>query len=224
MTRYCQDIEIVGTADGVVSGIACIQMHNPDLVMLDVQLQDGTGFELLSGLESRDFKLIFTTAHNEYAIRAFKFSATDYLLKPIDIEELELAVQRVHEDVNVVLADKVDHLLDFSTLDPSLTISTEQTLEILPVAEIIRIESNGSYSLFVLSNGDKVVSSKNLKYYEFLSDEYAFLRVHNSHIIHLKFVKRVLRKDGGFVEMTNGDLVPLSRRRKDLFLSIYLKK
>ena len=225
LTKYCTDVAIVGMADSVATGLTSLSEHQPDLVLLDIQLQDGTGFDLLNQLPSHDFQLIFTTAYNEYAIRAFKYSAIDYLLKPIDVEELEAAVERARsaptQQTGASGTWRIRNLLNFDSTDPRITISTEQTIEILPVADILRIESNGAYSIFMMHNGDRIVSSKNLKYYEFLTAEHAFLRVHNSHVVHLKYVQRYLRKDGGLIEMTNGDCIPLSRRRRDVFLSIY---
>jgi len=226
LMQYCAGVDVVGMAEGVQSGTKCIEQHNPDLVLLDVKMQDGTGFDLLKRIAKPTFQLIFTTAFNEYAIKAFKFSAVDYLLKPIDVAELEAAIQRVHtQRASQAQDDQYDplikNLLSFNQTDPRITVSTEHTLEILPVAEIVRMESDGPYTHFVMADGRNVVSSKHLKHYDMMMEEYHFLRIHNSHVVNLKYVKRYYKGDGGIVELLNGDKIPISRRRKEPFLEKY---
>ena len=226
LLKYCSGVGVVGVADGVASGIECIKEHKPDLVMLDIRMQDGTGFDLLKEIGPLTFQLIFTTAYDEYAVKAFKFSAVDYLLKPIDIEELEAAIDRVKTNIKKQenkydLQSIVKNLLEFNNTDPRITISTDSTLEILRANNIIRLEADGSYTLFLMSDGRKILSSKSLKYYEELMEEYLFLRVHKSHIVNLSYVMRFLKSDGGSVELRNGDKVPISRRRRDAFMEIY---
>ena len=224
--KYCSGVDVVGVADGVASGIECIHQYNPDLVMLDIRMQDGTGFDLLKEIGSLTFQLIFTTAYDEYAVKAFKFSAVDYLLKPIDIEELEAAIERVK--TNIAKQEKkhdyqslVKNLLEFNSADPRITISTDSSLEMLRASNIVRLEADGSYTLFLMSDGRKILSSKSLKYYEEMMEEYLFLRIHKSHIVNLSYVMRFLKSDGGSVELSNGDKVPISRRRRDAFMEIY---
>ena len=226
LLKYCSGVEVVGVADGVASGINCIQQHDPDLVLLDIRMQDGTGFDLLKEIGSHTFRLIFITAYDEYAVKAFKFSAVDYLLKPIDIEELEAAIERVKDDVMKQgkgndLQPIVNNLLEFNVSDPRITISTDSALEILPVRNIVRLEADGSYTQFLMSDGWNILSSKSLKHYEEMMEEYHFLRIHKSHIVNLNFVVRFIKLEGGMIELRNGEKVPISRRRRDAFMEIF---
>lgn len=228
LTKYCSGVEIIAMADSVQSGVECIAKHKPELVMLDIQMQDGTGFDLLKQIEDPSFQLIFTTAHDEYAIKAFKFSAIDYLLKPIMLEELEAAVERAKQIASDrATGDKgaplIRNLLAFNMADPRITVSTEQALEVLRVADIVRLEADGNYTRFVMKDGSLIISSRILKHYDSMLEGQQFLRVHNSHIINLMYVKRLVKADGGTIELSNGDHVPLSRRRKEVFLNAYMK-
>jgi two-component system, LytTR family, response regulator len=226
LTSYCTGVEVIGLATGVEDGISYIEKHHPDLVMLDIQMQDGTGFDLLKQIDTPAFQLIFTTAFDEYAIKAFKFSAIDYLLKPIDVCELEAAIERA----KLINKNKTEHhtfdpliknLLAYSEVDLRITVSTEQALEILPVAEIVRLESDNTYTHIVMKDGRRILSSKHLKHYDAMLEGQPFMRVHNSHIINLNSVTRFLKSDGGFIGLVNGDKIPISRRRKDHFLDLY---
>ena len=226
LVEYCTGVEVIGLATGVLDGIARIEEHQPDLVMLDIQMQDGTGFDLLKRISNPSFQVIFTTAFSEYAIKAFKFSAIDYLLKPIDINELEVAIEKAKKIrksnvENNASASVIENLLNFIGTDRRITISTERALEILPVAEIVRLESDGNYTHVIMKDDRRVVSSKHLKHYVELLEGEDFMRVHNSHIINLKCVSRYVKTDGGAIVLINGDNIPLSRRKKDHFLDIY---
>ena len=226
LTKYCSGVEVVAIANGVEDGLHTIRQFNPDLVMLDIQMQDGTGFDLLKRIENPEFQLIFTTAFDEYAIKAFKFSAIDYLLKPIELEELEAAVERA-KALQSSRMEKGSHepliknLLAYDRSNPRITISTEQALEILPVKDIVRLESDGNYTHFHLIDDRKIVASKHLKHYDEMMIGQNFMRVHKSHIINLNYVTRYIKSEGGSIQMANGHEVPLSRRRKDLFLEVY---
>ena len=229
LAKYCSGVDVIAVADGVQSGIKCIEQHKPDLLLLDIRMQDGTGFELLQLMDNPTFQLIFTTAYDEYAIKAFKFSAIDYLLKPIAVEELESAIERAKNNLSKYAArDELDplikNLLAFNSTDPKITISTERTLEILAVRDIVRLESDGPYTYFIVSDGRKILSSKTLKHYSSMVEEYHFLRVHNSHVINLAYVTRYIKEGGGLVELQNGDQIPVSRRRKDAFLEMYTNR
>ena len=229
LDKYCTGVEVVATASGVEEGVRIIGEADPDLVMLDIQMQDGTGFDLLKQIDNPKFQLIFTTAHDEYAIKAFKFSAIDYLLKPIELEELEGAVERAKS----IQSKKQDHdsrepliknLLAYDSANPRITISTEHALEILAVKDIVRLESDGNYTHFYLSDGRKIIASKHLKHYDEMMLGPGFMRVHKSHIINLEFVTRYMKAEGGSIQLSTGDEVPLSRRRKDVFLEIYSRR
>jgi two-component system LytT family response regulator len=226
LEKYCSGVNVIDTADGVETGKNSIRENDPDLVMLDIRMQDGTGFDLLKSLQKTRFHLIFTTAYDEYAIKAFKFNAIDYLLKPIDVEELEAAIIRVQEKMQKPTEQQtadiqIRNLLNFNRKAPKITVSTEHTFEFLSVPDIIRLEADGAYTHFILKGDRKVISSKNLKYYDEMMEEYNFLRIHNSHTVNLRFVLRYLKREGGYVELENGDKIPVSRRRKEVFLQNY---
>lgn len=220
--EYCPDLEIAGTAQSAIEGIKTIRQELPDLVFLDVEMPHGTGFDLLSNFPKKSFDVIFVTAFNHYAIKAIKFSAVDYILKPININEFI-------EAVNKVIAKrqgKEQSHNDYSTLfenlrsqTPSkLAIPTSDGMEYLKTDDIIRIEADRSYSWFHLSEGNKHLVSRNLKEYQELLSDYDFFRSHNSHLINLNHVKKYIRHEGGYIIMSDESTVPLSRGKKDLFL------
>jgi two-component system, LytTR family, response regulator len=222
--EYCTSLEVVAKAYNVIQGVTAITEKKPDLVFLDVEMPNGTGFDLLAQFPEKDFDVIFITAFNHYAIKAIKFSAVDYILKPININEFIESVNRVikkrserstqgNENLKILIEN-------LKTSPPSrMAIPTADGMEYLNPRDIIRIEADRSYSWFYLSGGRKILVSKHLKeFQELLSDRY-FFRSHNSHMINLKYVKKYIRKEGGYIEMTDGSMIPISRNRKDLFLA-----
>jgi two-component system LytT family response regulator len=220
--EYCPQIEIVGKAFSAIEGIEVITKEKPDLVFLDVEMPHGSGFDLLAGFPEKDFDVIFITAFNHYAIKAIKFSAVDYILKPINISEFIEAVKRVEERRK----EKKDQKINFSALfenlktglPSKLAIPTSSGMEYLNTREIIRIEADRSYSWFFMENGEKYLVSRNLKEYQELLSDRNFFRTHNSHLINLEHVKKYIRHEGGYIEMTDGSTAPISRGKKDLFL------
>lgn len=224
--KYCTNIAIIGEADGVNSGTALITRENPELVFLDIKMKDGTGFDLLSGIPDKSFQVIFTTAYDEFAIRAFKFSAVDYLLKPIDIEELQQAIERAAERNRTtrpeINSSKIKGLMNFNDSDPTITVATADAIEFLKVTDIIRLEADSSYTTIHSISKQPLLSSKNLKVFEDMLDECNFFRPHHSHIINVRHIKRFVKKDGGYIQMSDDSSVPLSRRRRELFFRLNL--
>lgn len=219
--EYCPNIEIVGKAFSAIEGIEVISKLKPDLVFLDVEMPHGSGFDLLAGFPEKEFEVIFITAFNHYAIRAIKFSAVDYILKPININEFIEAVKRVEESRKEKKGSMSFQTLfeNLQTNIPSkLAIPTSTGMEYLNTREIIRIEADRSYSWFFMNNGDKFLVSRNLKEYQELLSDRNFFRTHNSHLINLEHVKKYIRHEGGYIEMIDGSNVPISRGKKDLFL------
>jgi two-component system LytT family response regulator len=222
--EYCDSLEVVGKANNVVQGVAAINEFKPDLVFLDVEMPNGTGFDLLAQFPEKDFDVVFITAFNHYAIKAIKFSAVDYILKPININEFIDAVNRVvkkRSERNTTGNENLKILMENlrSALPSRLAIPTSDGMEYLNPKDIIRIEADRSYSWFFITGGRKILVSKHLKeFQELLSDRY-FFRSHNSHLINLKYVKKYIRKEGGYIEMTDGAMIPVSRTRKELFLA-----
>lgn len=224
--KYCSNIAIIGEADGVSSGTDLITREKPELIFLDIRMKDGTGFDLLSGIPNKSFQVIFTTAYDEFAIRAFKFSAVDYLLKPIDIEELQQAINRAVDRFKTtrpeINSSKIKGLMSFNDSDPTITVATADTIEFLKVTDIIRLEADSSYTTIHSISKQPLLSSKNLKIFEDMLDEYNFFRPHHSHIINVRHIKRFVRKDGGYIQMSDDTSVPISRRRRELFFQLNL--
>lgn len=221
--EYCPSLEVTGKAHNVTEGIRVINEIKPDLVFLDVEMPNGTGFDLLSQFPEKEFEVVFITAFNHYAIKAIKFSAVDYILKPININEFIDAVNRVvqkrseksfqgNESIKVLMENLR------SALPSRLAIPTSEGMEYLNPKDIIRIEADRSYSWFFITGNRKILVSRHLKeFQDLLSDRY-FFRSHNSHLINLKYVRKFIRRDGGSIEMLDGSFVPVSRDKKEIFL------
>jgi len=226
VNEYCSNAEIIGTASSAAEGRNVILNQKPDLVFLDIEMPRGNGFDLLEMLPERSFEIIFITAYNNFAIKAFKYSAIDYILKPIDIDELVQAVDRAEKRINLYKKndsenrDRYDVLLDnIQTSQPTkIMVPTSEGQIYLEISDINRIEAEGSYSTIFLNNKTKLLVSKNLKEFENMLSSNDFFRPHNSHLINLEFVKKYVLKDGGYIEMTKDIVVPRSRRRKESFI------
>ena len=221
--EYCDSLEVVGKGYNIFQGIQIIKEKKPDLVFLDVEMPNGTGFDLLNQFPEKDFDVVFITAFNHYAIKAIKFSAVDYILKPININEFIEAVNRVIKKRsensfrgNNSLKILLENLR--SPLPSRLAIPTSDGMEYLSPKDIIRIEADRSYSWFFLNGNRKILVSTHLKEFQELLSDRHFFRSHNSHLVNLKFVKKFIRKDGGYIEMLDGSHVPISRNKKDIFL------
>ena len=222
--EYCQGLDVCGKAHNVKDGVALINEIKPDLVFLDVEMPNGTGFDLLTHFPQKEFDVVFITAFNHYAIKAIKFSAVDYILKPININEFIESVNRVIQKraTNTLSGNENFEVLleNLRTSHPTrLVIPTSDGREYLNPKDIIRIEADRSYSWFFISDKRKILVSKHLKEFQDLLNDRNFFRPHNSHLINLDFVKKFVRHDGGYIEMTDGSQIPISRNRKDLFLA-----
>ena len=221
--EYCPALEVIGKAHDATDGVTVILEKKPDLVLLDVEMPHGSGFDLLAQFPEKTFDVIFITAFNHYAIKAIKFSAVDYILKPININEFILAIEKVAEkrSSSDIPNRNFETLLENlnSAAPAKLAIPTSDGMEYLNTKEIIRIEADRSYSWFHLTGKRKILVSKNLKEYQDLLNDRSFFRSHNSHLINLEHVKKYIRADGGAIEMADGSQVPISRTRRDLFLT-----
>ena len=216
------EIKIVGEADSVHSAFELIQLKAPDVVLLDINLPDGNGFDLLKKFEKINFKTIFITAHQEHAIQAFKFSAIDYILKPIRAAELFAAVEKVLESFN-----KEETVLKISTLLSNLeklkkiVLKTAESIHIVHVEQIIRCEADINYTTFFLEGGETLLVSKSLKEYDELLTNAGFFRTHQSHLVNLEHILRYNKKDGGYLYMDNKNVVPVSTRKKEELLRLF---
>ena len=225
VATYCPELAIVALAGNVEEGVAAIKQHKPDIIFLDIEMQTGTGFDLLQQFPHPSFDVIFTTAYDHYAIRAIKFSAVDYLLKPIDIEELQQAVAKVIEKKKdntgrQALEMLLKNLQAPQTTEQSITLSTSEGLEFIPLKNIIRIEASGPYSHFYLKEKKKIIVSRNLKEYETLLTDHGFFRVHNSHIINIMEVRRMIKTDGGYAIMSDESNISISPKKKEEFFEM----
>ncbi|HEU4471439.1 MAG TPA: LytTR family DNA-binding domain-containing protein [Flavisolibacter sp.] len=223
--EFCPDVQVAGLAASVEEAIALIDRVQPSLVFMDIELHSGTGFDVLQRVKASSFHLIFTTAYDHYAVRAIKFSAIDYLLKPIDVEELQQAVEKVKGKVEsdtggLALQMLLKNLNKPAGTDFSITLSTSEGLEFIPLQTIIRLESSGPYTYFFLKGGKKIMVSKNLKEYELLLSEHQFFRVHNSHMVNLREVTRMIKTDGGYAIMSDGSQISISPKKREAFLGL----
>lgn len=222
---YCKNVNIIAEADGMQSGIEAIEKHKPDVVFLDIQMPDGSGFRLLESLKDIDFDIIFTTAFDQFAIKAIKFSAIDYLLKPIFPDDLVTAVKKAEDRQDARNTRKnVEVLLENikkpETEAPRIVLSTSERINVVKVQDILRCESDNYYTLFFFTNGNKLLVSKTLKENEELLGEYNFIRPHKSHLINVNYIKSFNKHDGGYILMTDGSRVPVSRRKKEKIIEI----
>lgn len=214
---FCPTVQVVGTAETIESAKVLIEELQPELIFLDVHLGDFTGFNLLEGLVNLSFQIIFTTGHSDYAIQAFRHNAIDYLLKPIEPSLLVQAVKKVADKLSTQLdVDRIQNLLaSLQSPAEKITISTAQGYHILDVDQIIRIEGDGNYSTFYVEQGEKVISSKKLKSYIQQLPSQKFVQTHQSHLVNVAFVRKMLFEDGGFLLLKDASKIPLARRRKE---------
>lgn len=227
--QYCEGVEVVAIAGNVASALTAIETHKPDLVFQDIELPDGDGFQVLEQSSPINFDVIFTTAYDQYAMRAFKFSATDYLLKPVDIEELQSAVKRVvdkhentdeeagepsHENINTLLKNIRNMRQPFRRI----VLPTSNGFTVVDPKDIIRCESDRNYTFIFLNDGRKILVSRTIKEYDEMLTDYNFFRIHQSHLINLHYLKNYTRGRGGYVELTDGSTLDVSARRKSEFL------
>ncbi len=220
LENYIKDIEIVGEADGVENGKKLIAEKKPDLLFLDVQMQDGTGFDLLAGIDRSNLQVIFVSAHDYFAITAIKFSAVDYLVKPVEPIELQKAVEKIRQQKSLTeVQKKLDLLLSNVNKIEKIALPSLNGIEFVKLDDIVRCEAESNYTVFYLINGEKIVVSKTLKDYEDILSRNNFFRIHKSVIINIKYLKKYIKGDGGTVIMEDGSELVVSRRRKDDFLN-----
>lgn len=217
LANWCPAVHIMGTATTVEEGVDVIKAHPPQLVFLDIQLHDRSGFDVLKALDAIEFEVVFITAYDQYGIQAIKFSALDYLLKPIDIRELQQALEKAREKIVAKQNNgNLENLLNFvrrSAMDmPRIALPTLQETRYVKVNEIVRCEAANNYTHFYLRDGETILVCKTMKEFAELLKPYDFHRAHQSHLVNLQFVKSLLREDGGVLLMEDDAKVPVSRQ------------
>ncbi len=220
LQAYCNDVEVCGQAASLEEGIRQIAKEKPDVVFLDIQMPDGSGFDLLEQIPLIDFQVIFVTAYDQYALRAIKFSALDYLLKPVDPQQLIDAVGKIKMKPSSfdVITKKINILLRNKNGIERITLPTFDGLRFVNVKDIVRCESESNYTKFYLITDENILVTRTLKEYEDAFSGLDFVRVHQSHLVNIKYVVRYIKGDGGSIILADGAEVEVSRRRKDVFL------
>ncbi len=223
---YCEGVKVVATAQGVAEALEKIKEHKPQLLLLDIELSDGDGFQVLEQVEDMDFDVIFTTAYDQYAIKAFKFAATDYILKPVDIEELQEAVKRIVEKrqnpdedpANEQLQALINNIRNIQQPFKRIVLPTSNGFTVVDPKDIVRCEADRNYTFIFLKDKRKILVSRTIKDYEEMLVDFNFFRIHQSHLINLAFLKNYTRGRGGYVELTDGSVLDVSARKKADFL------
>lgn len=220
LEEFCKDVEVIAMAGTVDEAVKVLSIYSPDIVFLDIELQTGTGFDVLQQIKDPNFEVIFTTAFEKYAIKAIKFSSLDYLLKPIDLDELQKSVDKARTQLDTnVYREQLDTLMQSisrgSMRPEKICLATTAGMEFIAIQDIIVCKADGSYTSFLLENNETLLVSKHLKEYENLLAEHQFMRVHNSYVVNLKKVKKYVKSDGGHLIMSNDLQVNISPRKKD---------
>lgn len=224
LTEYCSEVTIVAECSNVPTGVAAINEHKPDVIFLDVDMPGYNGFQLLEFFKDIDFEIIFVTAYSEYALQAFRVSALDFLQKPVDIDLLIAAVEKVKKvkgksNINAQLNVLRENIA--ATAIKKIALPVSDGILFINVADIIYLQAERAYTHIALQNEQKIIASKNIKEFEeMLSGNKNFFRPHRSHIVNLKFVNRILKADGNMIEMNNGNQIPLSKDLKDDFVEL----
>ena len=217
LTQWCKDITVVAEGTSVEEGIEILNTHQPELLFLDIQLHDQSGFEILKSVKAIDFEIIFITAFDHYGIQAIKFSALDYLLKPINIAELQQAITKAKQKIaskkqNLNLENLLNYFNSNRIKSHKIALPTLQQKHYVKVEEIIRCEALNNYTTFYLKNASPIVVCKTLKEFVSLLAPYNFRRSHQSHLVNLDFVKSLLKEDGGTLLLADGVTIPISRQ------------
>ena len=217
LRKLFPEIEIVGEADSVLSALKQVHKLQPEVLFLDIDLPDGTAFDILESIYSDEFRIIFTTASDQYAIRAFQVSAVDYLLKPIDSELLKKAVEKVFEKLPTTgdQLDLVKNNLTRKEFPSQIALSTTDKVKLVQISDIIRCEASNNYTIFYFSDGTKEMVAKTLKSFDQILDPSLFLRTHQSHLVNFQYVKEFMKRDGGYLILKNEEMVPVSVRKRN---------
>jgi two-component system, LytTR family, response regulator len=224
LAEHCPEVEVAGRAASIVAAAKLLGQVTPDIVFLDILLGDGTGFDLLDIFPNLNAHIIFITASDEHALRAFRYAATDYLLKPVDAAQLKQAVARAktktagaNESLQL-LRDTIRRPAD--TLPTRISLASQERIAVVEIADIIRCESDGNNTWFILATGEKIFVTRTLKQFEQLLELHGFIRAHQSHLVQLSYIREFQKKDGGYLKLKNGELIPVSVRKRSEVLEM----
>ncbi len=225
--RYCPEVDVLASATDATEGEAIIRRLNPDLVFLDIQMPGKNGFDLLKGLQHFPFSVIFVTAFDQYGIQAVKFSAIDYLLKPVDVDELKAAVRKVtgmqmQQKQNLRLENLIEVLKqEQQKSSHRIALQSARETRFIETGRIMHCESSNNYTTFFLDNGEKILTSKPIFEYEEILSAYGFFRCHQSHLVNKKFIRSWVKEDGGYLLLDDNTQVPVSRNKKDALKALF---
>jgi two-component system LytT family response regulator len=220
LKRHCKDVEVIKSFTSSLEAAEAIPLLQPDVLFVDVEMPQLNGFELVEKLSKLNIQFIFTTAYNEFALKAFRVSALDYLLKPIDADELKSAVNKL-KSIKREENPAMDALLEYMKTQQQvkkISIPTDKGIVFIEISQVLYCKSDGPYTTFQLEGGASIISSKSLGEYEQQLSDKGFYRIHNSSLINVQHLKKFIRQDGGYVEMSNGQSLTVSRRKRDEFL------
>jgi len=223
LKEYFPQTAVVAVAASVDDGVIAIEKHHPDILFLDIEIIGGSGFDVLKRLSSRDFRLIFITAFNEFAIQAIRFSAIDYLLKPVNENDFKSAVDRALADINQQTSiPELENLFAawFQKEHKRIALRTQHEIHLVEVADIIRCEADNAYTTFYIATGEVVVVSKGIGEYVDMLTPFGFVVPHQSHLVNLSFIKKLDKSDGGFLVLRDKTQVPVSVRRKQQLIDL----
>jgi two-component system, LytTR family, response regulator len=224
LIEFCPDINITAITQKPEEAILLIQQYKPDIIFLDIEMPRMNGFRMLDELGELNFEIIFTTAYNHYAVDAIRMSAFDYLMKPIAIKDLQNAVERLAKQQQLQTKDKVgvlkNALQNNKSQEEKIVIPTSEGMEFISISTILHIESSSNYSKIYFTDGKTILVTKLLKDFEEVLLPYRFYRIHNSHLINLKYIEKYIKGDGGQVRLSNGTIIDIARRKKEEFLKL----
>ena len=221
LEKYVDGVKIVAKSESIASAMIKIEKYTPELVFLDIEMPFGSGFELLERMKPINFNIVFVTAYDHYALKAIKFSALDYLLKPVDIEDLKKAIKKHIHTQKTPPTKNYDNLIENLKADSQekkIAIPDSNGIAFITISSIIRCESDGNYTRIFMNTGKKILASKTLGEYENMLDNDGFFRVHRGHLVNMSHIHKFLKTEGGIIEMSDGTRVDVSRRKKSAFM------
>ncbi len=229
LAKYCKDVELLAQTDSVQSGLQAIKQYKPDIVFLDVEMPKGNAFDLLEQVGEINFETVFVTAFSNYAVQALNYSAAYYILKPVSIDELIAAVEKIKkqkEENKVAIHTKVllDNLQSYNKKNYKVVLPLIDGFEVVPVKNIIRCEANDNFTDFHFTSGPKKMICRTLKFYEQLLGDAGFVRVHKSHLVNIDYIKKYTKGKGGQLTMEDGSIIDVSPNKKDEVISKFIQK